>query len=341
MFKDYNDVLLNAKKVLDGICNVCPECNGLACKGKVPGCGAKGSGSAFTECIDFFKSIKLNMDAVHPHFEANTRIEALGTEFMYPFFVAPIGGMNLNYGGVLTEAAYSKAVIKGARQTGICAFTGDGPNEEYFFAPLEFIKEEQGLGIPTIKPWDMDKCLKRIEIIESFGAVAFAMDIDSASLINLKLMGKPVYTKSTEELKTLAESTTMPFIVKGIMTPQAAERCAEAGCYGIVVSSHGGRVLEDCPPPASMLPEIRKAVGNSLKIFVDGGVRCGADVFKCIALGADAALIGRPYAIAAHGGMDEGVKMLTKKIGAELSEIMLMTNCPDIKSITSEKIIMK
>jgi len=338
MFKNYNEVVEAAREKLKGICNVCPECNGIACKGKVPGCGAKGSGASFTVCREVLKSIKLNMDAVHPHFEADTKIELFGKSFDYPFFVAPIGGMSLNYKSILTEAEYVRAVVEGSRNAGIFAFTGDGPDETYFTEPLPIIKEFGGVAIPTIKPWEQEKCFSRIKEIEKTGAMAFAMDVDSASLINLKLLGKPVFTKSEEELKELAACTKLPFIVKGILTAKAAEKCAKAGCYGIVVSNHAGRVMEDAPAPISKLLEIRSAVGNELKIFVDGGFRNGADIFKGLALGADAVLLGRPFATAAFGGGSEGVAMLAKKLGAELSETMLMTDAPSIKDITAEKI---
>jgi len=339
--KDYNEVLTLARRRLVDICNVCPECDGKACIGKVPGCGSKGSGASFTDCRNYFKSIKVYMDAIHPEFLPNQKIEMFGTEFMHPFFVAPIGGMSLNYGGRMSEEAYARAVLKGARESGICAWTGDGPKEDYFFAPLKYIQEEKGMGIVTIKPWDQKKCLERMDIIDRFGAIAVAMDIDSANLINLKLMGKPVYTKSVEELTELRQACRVPFIVKGVLSPKAAENCAKAGVYGIVVSNHGGRVFDDAPVPAKVLPEIRKAVGKDLKILVDGGIRTGSDVFKCLALGADACLIGRPYVIATFGAMEEGVKMLTKKIASELSEMMIMANCPDVKHIAKNRLILK
>jgi len=122
------------------------------------------------------------------------------------------------------------------------------------------------------------------------------------------------------------------------MTAEDAVECANSGCYGIVVSSHGGRIMEDNPAPAMMLPEIRRAVGSRMKIFVDGGIRSGADVFKCLALGADAVLVGRPYAIAAHGGRDEGVKMLTEKLIAELKETMLMADTKTLADISTTKL---
>lgn len=329
----YNDVLTSARTIMNGVCSVCPVCDGKACRGRIPGVGGKGSGRAFTVCREFLDEVSIHMDVIHPHFEAVTGIELFGRQFRYPFFAAPIGGMKLNYGGKITEEEYVKAITEGTNLAGTFAWTGDGPDESIFRTTLPYIQSADGAAIPTIKPWAQDKCMERIREIEAAGAMAFAMDIDSAALINLKLMGKPVFTKSTEELRELVEASKMHFIPKGIMTPVAAVRCAEAGCYGIVVSSHGGRVMEDAPAPASQLRDIRKAVGASLKIFVDGGVRTGADVFKCLALGADAVLIGRPYAIAVHGGGSEGVQLLTQKLGAELAETMLMTGCQTLEEI--------
>ena len=335
----YNDVLTSARQTLEGVCQVCPVCDGRACRGRLPGVGAKGSGRAFTVCRDFLDSIKIHMDAIHPHFEADTGIELFGRRFRYPFFAAPIGGMKINFGGKIPEEEYVQAVVKGTLQAGTFAWTGDGPDEVIFQPTLPAIRESGGLVIPTIKPWAREKCLERIREVEAAGAMGISMDVDSAALINLRLMGTPVSTKSVQELRELIEATELPFVIKGVMTPAAAVRCAEAGCYGIVVSTHGGRVMEDTPAPASQVAAIRKAVGASLKIFVDGGVRTGADVFKCLALGADAVLIGRPYSIAVHGGGAEGVRLLTEKIGAELSETMLMTGCRSLEEITTESIL--
>lgn len=338
MFNNYSEVLENAREVLKGICNVCPECNGMACRGKIPGVGAKGSGNAFIRAWATFKGIELNMDACHRHFEADTSVELFGKKFAAPFFLAPIGGMKLNYGGILSEEEYSRASVLGALSEGLLSFTGDGPAEEYFSSTLPIIKEAGGIAIPTIKPWDQEKCKERIDEIKKSGAIAFAMDVDSAALVNLKLAGKPVYTKSFEELKELADYAGIPFIVKGVMTAKAALECQKAGVYGIVVSSHGGRVMEDCPATISVVREIRDAVGTELKILIDGGVRCGSDIFKCIAMGADAALIGRPFAIAIHGGREEGVRLLSEKLKAELAETMLMTDCRNLKEIDNTKI---
>ena len=87
-----------------------------------------------------------------------------------------------------------------------------------------------------------------------------------------------------------------------------------------------------------MLPEIRAAVGPEYPVFIDGGIRTGADIFKVLALGADAAMIGRPFAIAAHGGREEGISLYIQKLRKELAYIMLLTGCRTISDITTDKI---
>ena len=335
---NYQEVLERARKVLEPKCRVCPECNGLACKGQIPGVGAIGSGAGFTECRTFLKNVKLNMDPIHEDYPIDPSVELFGKKFAYPFFIAPIGGMPFNYTDYLTEAEYTEYTVMGAQESGIFAFTGDGPLDDYFPATLPVIQAAGGIAVSTVKPWEQSKVLQRIRDLEAVGCMAFAMDLDSAALLNLKLMGKPAYTKSVDELKEIVAATDMPFIAKGIMTADGARKCVEAGAYGIVISNHGGRILEDFPAPCSKIAEIRAAVGSSLKIFVDGGIRSGADVLKCLALGADAVMIGRPYAIAAHGGRQEGIRLYTEKIAGELTEAMRMTDCRTLQDITMDKI---
>ena len=334
----YQEVLENARKLLYPKCKVCPVCNGRACAGQVPGVGGIGSGRAFTVCREYLDSISIPLDPVHEHWEADPSIELFGRKFSYPFFIAPIGGMPFNYTGALTEEEYCRATVMGALESGILAFTGDGPLDDYFPSTLPVIREAGGTAVSTIKPWGDVKIKGRIEDLEETGVLAIAMDLDSAALRNLRLKGKPAYTKSVEELKSIISFTGKPFLIKGVMTAKAALKCAQAGAYGIVISSHGGRILEDTPAPAAMITEIRQAVGSHLKIFVDGGIRSGGDVFKCLALGADAVLIGRPYAIAAYGGRQEGVKLYTERIAGQLKDVMMMTDCRDLKDIDAGKI---
>jgi isopentenyl diphosphate isomerase/L-lactate dehydrogenase-like FMN-dependent dehydrogenase len=124
------------------------------------------------------------------------------------------------------------------------------------------------------------------------------------------------------------------------MTADGAKKALEAGAAAIVVSNHGGRVLDQCTASAEVLYEIAQAVGGSMKIFVDGGIRTGVDIFKALCLGADGVLIARPYVTAVYGGGAEGVAVYTEKLGAELVDTMKMCGAARLSDL-SEKFLYK
>ena len=117
-----------------------------------------------------------------------------------------------------------------------------------------------------------------------------------------------------------------------------ALKALEAGAAGIVVSNHGGRVQGGVPSTAEVLPAIAKAVKGRMKVFVDGGIRSGVDVFRALALGADAVLIGRPLAPVVYGGGEEGFRLYMDKIVSELKSTMTMCGAASLKDITEDKI---
>ena len=117
------------------------------------------------------------------------------------------------------------------------------------------------------------------------------------------------------------------------MSAEEAVSCAEAGAQGIVVSNHGGRVLDGMAGTADVLPDIAAAVKGRITIFVDGGIRHGEDILKMLALGADAVLIGRPAAVAAVGGGAEGVKLLLDTLKRQLMDAMMITGVRDLSHV--------
>ena len=151
----------------------------------------------------------------------------------------------------------------------------------------------------------------------------------------MRIFGQPVGPKSAASIHKIAASVNIPFIVKGIMSAEEAVACADAGAQGIVVSNHGGRILDGMAGTADVLPEIAAAVKGRLTIFVDGGVRHGEDVLKMLALGADAVFIGRPAAVAAIGGGAEGVKLLLDTLRQELSDAMMITGTKRLDCVNS------
>ena len=334
----YQEVRENARKKLAPACRVCRECNGVACRGEIPGAGGKGTGRSFIRNCSCLADIRIAMNTLYENKGQDPSVELFGRTFRYPIFAAPIGAINTNYPDALNDETYSRALINGTIAAGCAAFTGDGVKDCYFTDPLIPLKEAGGIGVPTIKPWELDNVLQRVRWAEEAGAMALAMDIDAAGLIILINAGKPVYPKGLAEMKAIIGSTKLPFVIKGVMTLEGARLALDAGAYGIVVSNHGGRVLEDAAAPYEILPQIRQLVGDRMKIFVDGGIRTGADVFKAIALGADAVLVGRPYVTAAYGGEAEGVRLYTEKLGSELRDAMLMSGCATLRDITPAKI---
>lgn len=330
---EYNQILKNAKENMGGFCIGCPICNGLACKTKVPGPGGKGYGDSYIRNFDKLGDVKINMDTLFESSGVNTELEMFGKKFDLPVFAAPIGATTLHYGDYLSEEEYFDALFKGCKESGIAAFGGDGPAKAVFEMPLEIIKKIHGHGVSTIKPWNLDEIKRKIKLVEESGAFAVATDVDGSGLTLLKKTNTPVGPKSPADLKEIVNATKLPVIIKGIMTVQGAKKAVEAGAYAIVVSNHGGRVLDQTPATIEVLAEIVEAVSGQIKILIDGGIRTGMDIFKCLALGADAVLIGRPFATMVYGGGQEGVETLVKKLKTELEETMEMAGANNLSEI--------
>ncbi len=337
---NYKEVLKNAKINLNGSCRVCPVCNGKACAGEVPGMGGKGTGEAFTINVEALSKYKLNMRVIHNANNPDTSIELFGRKMRIPVFAAPVSGTTLNMGGKFTEQEYISWVINGCIDAGIYPMVGDTAVDSFLITNLEELKKADGNGIAIIKPWKNSEVVRKIKLAEEAGAYAVGMDIDAAGLITLALHGKPVGPKTLEDIKEIVQSTKLPFILKGIMTPDEAELAAEAGVSAIVVSNHGGRVLDQTPGVADVLPIIAAKVKGKVKILADGGVRNGVDVLKMIALGADAVLIGRPFVSASFGGQTEGVKTYIDTIADDLKAAMILTGCNSIDEI-SDRVLFK
>lgn len=333
---NYSECIENARQRIGNYCKACPECNGRACRNQIPGPGAKGAGDTAIRNYDKWKEIRLNMDTIVSNRPVDTSISLFGKEFKYPFFAGPVGAVNLHYGDSLDDVAYNDILVSACADAGIAAFTGDGTNPGVMEAATDAIKNAKGRGIPTVKPWNIDTIRDKMELVRNSGAFAVAMDIDAAGLPFLKNMTPPAGSKSVEELSEIVKAANAPFIVKGIMTVKGALKAKEAGASAIVVSNHGGRVLDQCPATAEVLEEIVKAVDGSMKIFVDGGIRSGADVLKAIALGADAVIIARPFVTAVYGGEHEGVLAYIDKIGSELKDAMAMCGAALISEITRD-----
>lgn len=327
-----------AKENLKGFCRVCKVCDGVRCAGEVPGMGGIGTGASFTANIDALKKVRLNLRTLHDAKDPDISFEIFGRKISMPILPAPITGSDYNMGGALTEEEFIQMVISASKSVGTIGMCGDGGNPLFYDSGLKAIKKENGHGIAIIKPRENDEIKERAKRAEDIGAIAVGIDIDGAGLITMNLMGQPVGPKTLDELKDIISKVNLPFILKGIMTPEEAQIAVEAGAKAIVVSNHGGRILDGTPGVAEVLPRIVDKVKDKVTILADGGVRAGVDVLKYIALGADAVLVGRPIIIGAFGGGQEGIELILNTLAKELKQAMILTGCKSLDDV-SEKIL--
>ena len=335
---DYKEVLEKARGNIGPYCKACPVCNGKACGNSMPGPGSKGPGNGAARNYDAWQKVFVNMDTICSNAAPDTSFKLFGHDFALPVFTAPIGALPMHYSDAYDDFAYNDILIPTAVECGSASFTGDGVDPEIMKRSAAAMAKVGGIGVPTIKPWNNEAVFEKLDVLNELGIFAAAMDIDGAGLPFLKAMNPNAGSKPVADLKAVIDYAKMPFIIKGIMTVAGAQKAVEAGAAGIVVSNHGGRVLGQTRATADVLPEIAKAVAGKCVIFVDGGIRTGVDVFKALALGADAVLIGRPFVPAVYGGEAEGAKLLFAKLKAELVDTMTMCGAHSLAEITAEKV---
>jgi 4-hydroxymandelate oxidase len=142
------------------------------------------------------------------------------------------------------------------------------------------------------------------------------------------------------DLAALCTESPVPVLAKGVLRPGDATLAVRAGCAGIIVSNHGGRVLDGVPGAADVLPAIR-ALHPRLPILADGGIRQGSDIFKALALGADAVLIGRPayYGLAVDGA--RGASQILRRLREEFEVTMALCGCRSPEEIGADALYLK
>lgn len=233
---------------------------------------------------DYFDSLLLEtryLDSVTP----TTETSLFGHKFATPIMTAALSHLhNTAPNGMVIYA-------DGARQADTLHWVGMGSEQE-----LEDILKTGAKTIKIIKPYADNKVVfNKIEHAVKAGCIAVGMDIDHSFKSDGtpdNVFGLQMAPKSVAELKEFVGAAGVPFVVKGVLSPRDAEKCASAGCAGIVVSHHHG-MMQYSLPPLMALPDILKAVGTDIPVFVDCGIESGTDAYKCLALGAAAVSVGR------------------------------------------------
>ena len=255
----------------------------------------------------------------------STKFTLFGNTFDTPVMTAALSHLNK------THPEGMVGLAKGAKAANAVMWAGMGDEAE-----LSAIVETGAKTIKIIKPYaDNEAILRRIRHAEQCGAMAVGMDIDHAfshSGTYDTVLGLEMRPKKLADIKRFVEATRLPFVIKGVLSVRDALKCAEAGVAGIVVSHHHG-IMDYAVPPLQILPEIAAAVGGKMQIFVDCNIESGSDVFKALALGAQAASIGRPLMPPLGKNGPDGVRDAIRAITTQLAFTMAMTGAPDLAHI--------
>ncbi len=274
---------------------------------------------------EYMDSILIEMRAIDSVI-ASTKMDLFGESFTTPVMTAALSGLNNVHPGGMAEVA------RGAAAAAAVMWAGIGDEQE-----LRAMIETGAKVVKIIKPYaDTDKVFEKIVQAEKYGAFAVGMDIDfvfGSKTQKYLAQGNPVSPKTMEDIKSFIKATKLPFILKGVLSERDAEKALETGASGIVVSHHGGSVLDYAVPPLMVLPRIAKVIDRRIPIFVDSAVSSGADVFKALALGAKAVCVGRAVMAGLASEGAGGVRKVIEGMTEELQRVMNITGSPDAGSI--------
>lgn len=278
----------------------------------------KNNSDIFTR--EYFDSLLLEtryLDSVIP----DTKMKLFGHEFSTPIMTAALSHLDNTAKNGMTVYA------EGAAKSNAVHWVGMGEDKE-----LEDIIKTGAKTIKIIKPHqDNKEVFRKIEHAVKHGCFAVGMDIDhsfSADGNYDNVLGLPMKSKTTEELKSFVEAAGIPFIVKGVLSVQDAQKCLKAKVSGIVISHHHN-MMQYSVPPLMVIEDIIKAVQNKIPVFVDCGIESGMDAYKCLALGATAVSVGRhlmSFLKKGSGAVSERINQMTD----ELKGVMARTGIPSL-----------
>lgn len=259
---------------------------------------------------------------------ADTSVELFGTRFSSPVMTPAFSHLKEFNGRELTGLEEYSIV---AKNFNILNFVGMMENDMF-----KRIVDTGAKTVRIVKPYlDNEKVRDQMKYAEDAGAFAIGMDIDhifGSTGLDV-VVGEVMGEQTSDMMRSYIESTKLPFVVKGVLSEEEAVKCAELGAKAIIVSHHHGR-LPYAVPPMMVLPGIKKALeGKDVKIIVDCGIASGSDVYKCIALGADAAAVGRSMLPSLEEGGVAGMEKFLKTVNDELRFVMSCTGFATVDAI--------
>lgn len=323
-----------------------------------------GAGDELT-CVDnqaAFDRIRLRQRVMADLSQANTRVEILGHVWEHPIMLAPVAFQKLAHvqgesASCLAAAAMGAGMVVSTQASTsletIRETAGDAPLWfQLYIQPdraftLALVRRAEAAGYRALVV-TVDAPVNGIRHREQRAGFALPPGVEAVNLRGMKSVaahtakagGSPLFgsgllqhAPSWADLRWLTGLTDLPVLVKGVMTSDDARLALDHGAAGIIVSNHGGRTLDGVPATIDVLPEVVDAVGDGVPVLLDGGIRRGSDVFKAIALGARAVLIGRPYVYGLAAAGASGVVHVLHMLRTELEVTMALAGTPTLADI--------
>lgn len=312
-----------------------------------------------------FEHIQLVPRMLNDLTQGNTECEIFGQRFPHPIFLAPIGHQQLFH----PEAEAASALAAEVLGSNIILSTFSNTD-------MRQLKQENPLKwFQLYWQGNREKSLNLVKMAEAHGYTAIVVTVDSPHtgirdrerrhffhlpegmqhphtpayipLPELKEGDHPVFNglmkiaPTWQDIEWLIQQTNLPIILKGVLHPLDAKQALEIGVKGLIISNHGGRVLDMTISPIIALQMIKKVVPTDFPLLYDGGIRRGTDIFKAIALGANAVLVGRPYiyGLATAGAL--GVAHVIKILKEEFEITMALMGTKNINAINQDYIFLK
>lgn len=285
---------------------------------------------------NFLDSIHVEMRIIDS-IEPNLTTKIFGEEYASPIMMPAFSHLNkVCKDNKKPMIEYARA----AKELNLLNWVGMEPNEEY-----EEISVANSKTIRIIKPFaDHSIIINQIKFAQAHGAIAVGIDIDHVAGTDGKydvVDNIPMGPVLLEDLKEYVKIANIPFIAKGVLSVQDALKAKEAGCRAIVLSHHHGRIPFGIAP-LQILPRIKETLKDSgMTIFIDCSMDTGYDVYKALALGADAVSVGRGILAPLLKEGKDGVVNKINRMNEELSELMIYTGIKDTKSFDSSVLYIK
>jgi isopentenyl diphosphate isomerase/L-lactate dehydrogenase-like FMN-dependent dehydrogenase len=292
--------------------------------------GRSETGSAHRLAREYIDSLTIEMrvlDAV----EASTQTSFWGHSFTSPLMTAALSGLNSLWpDGMVT-------VAKGVKAAGALMVAGIGDEAE-----LKAISATGAKTVKIIKPYkNKELIFTKLAQAEAAGAIATGMDIDfilGGKIRETIIRGDIMGPQSLADIKSYVKASKLPFILKGVLSLQDAAKALEAGAGGIIISHHGGMVMDYAVPPFRLLPAIAALVKGRIPVIMDGAIARGSDAFKALALGADGVMLGSVLLPGLAQAGAEGVEKTFNLLTEELRRIMGLTGSPNVRGIDPDLI---